>query len=80
VLTVVSKPVEARGRDRINFFLTRLPWVHWIQMRWTALVLGISSNLFDCTLNKISKEHIDDREIQRKRVDPTVSDRSAPVV
>jgi len=41
------------------FFLTGLPCLHWIQMREVAFVLGISSNLFDCTLNKISKDHID---------------------
>ena len=51
-----SKLVESRLNQ---YFLTGLPCVHWIQMRWTALVLGISRNLFDCTLNKISKEHID---------------------
>jgi len=51
-----SKPVESQPN---LFFLTGLPCVHWIQMRRTALVLGISSNLFDCTLNKISMEHID---------------------
>jgi len=58
-LTVTFGRVEARGIVSECLFLTSLACVHWIQMRRTALVLGVSSILFDCTPNETSKEHID---------------------
>ena len=41
------------------FLITGLLCLHWIQTGRTALVLGISCNLFGCTFKEISKEHTD---------------------
>jgi len=58
LLPSASKLVHVEPRPGA-FFLTELPRMHWIQMGRMALVPGISSNLFNCALNKTSKEHID---------------------
>ena len=68
ILTVISKRVGIAAECLFSHQLALT------RPRWTALVLGISGNLFDCMLNKISKEHIDalpiiDRAIEQKRIE-----------
>ena len=61
ILTVPSKRTKPCKLELwLNaFLLTGLPFMHGDQMGRMAFVLGVSNNLVGCTLNKISKEHVD---------------------